>query len=977
MLKKIMSSAISLVLLFQCCVNVTAHGDNISKDNTEINMLTSQIDCEIEEKREENIKYFKLKDEQVLKVEYPIAVHTKNENDKWEDLYNKKRENTISFSENSESDKLVQIKRETYSLAWRFENTSNSRINELNENHKLYKNVYQDVDLDYSISGNKLKENIVLNSKSSQKEFTVKYHLKDLTAYQSNSKTIELLNKNQKCVYTIAAPKMFDSAGKSCENLNLEILNCENNELRVRIVCDKSWLEEERVYPIFVDPDYTDESFDYRVGMNAKPEELMFSTNWRKKDTDKSIFLNLAGSDFSGLGVVKVQVFGKNSQGEENCTYDTQCYFLEAGKQYELYNRINEKGYSEVQLRFLCLPGNRIRGCWSPDYKATSDTLTIGAWGGKSKTKKQNSADEAFNLRIRPNRYCWVSFRTKATNSSVYLALEGSGERINVEIWGLGGENFNENCTNRCKQYTLTLGKRYELYNSVNERHHTGVRLKFEGEPGTEIVGRWSPDFNDKWEREHNPGWTLLDGSGKEQIAGGLPGGSVGTPIRPITSPQALIKVPQISQVGEFPTGCESVSAVMVLHFYDYGISVREFIDKYLVTKSISDHPDPNSAFVGSPYNPHSYGCFAPCIAKAMNKVLKGAHAEVIRGKSLKDLSEEYTKNGIPVLIWATMHMLKTRPTTTWTVGFTDENARYKKGEKFTWPGNEHCVVLVGFNENDYFVNDPLQSKDKVQGAYEKHLLEERFREQGSQAVVVKKERVSIPRLSGQNVLKLGARGEEVRYLQNMLISIGYKVGSAGADGIFGKATESAVRSLQMANGISVDGKVGMQTAARICKLVPHSLPVKGEPNSIGRQYSEDGNLERERIFGPNGNAKKDIDYGNHGGHPSPHEHEWEWKNNKPKRGKAKPLNDKNDQKTGQESDEKTGQKAGQESDKKTGEKSDENKTEFHLNPDFAKKLFAAGAAVGTGYVIYRGVRMLPSMLPPLWWTVPGNLIIP
>ena len=26
---------------------------------------------------------------------------------------------------------------------------------------------------------------------------------------------------------------MFDSAGKSCKNLNLEIVNCENNELKV------------------------------------------------------------------------------------------------------------------------------------------------------------------------------------------------------------------------------------------------------------------------------------------------------------------------------------------------------------------------------------------------------------------------------------------------------------------------------------------------------------------------------------------------------------------------------------------------------------------------------------------------------------------------------------------------------------------------------------------------------------------------
>jgi hypothetical protein len=40
----------------------------------------------------------------------------------------------------------------------------------------------------------------------------------------------------------------------------------------------------------------------------------------------------------------------------------------------------------------------------------------------------------------------------------------------------------------------------------------------------------------------------------------------------------------------------------------------------------------------------------------------------------------------------------------------------------------------------------------------------------------------------------------------------------------------------------------------------------------------------------------------------------------------------------------------------------------------------AAGGAVvtvGVGYLIYRGIRLLPSLFPPLWWTIPENLAIP
>ena len=36
------------------------------------------------------------------------------------------------------------------------------------------------------------------------------------------------------------------------------------------------------------------------------------------------------------------------------------------------------------------------------------------------------------------------------------------------------------------------------------------------------------------------------------------------------------------SQEGEYPTACEIVSAVMVLSYYGYDVSVDDFIDDYL-----------------------------------------------------------------------------------------------------------------------------------------------------------------------------------------------------------------------------------------------------------------------------------------------------------------------------------------------------------------------------------------------------------
>lgn len=47
---------------------------------------------------------------------------------------------------------------------------------------------------------------------------------------------------------------------------------------------------------------------------------------------------------------------------------------------------------------------------------------------------------------------------------------------------------------------------------------------------------------------------------------------------------------------------------------------------------------------------------------------------------------------------------------------------------------------------------------------------------------------------------------------------------------------------------------------------------------------------------------------------------------------------------------------------------------------NFANIGIGIGVGVGIGlggYVIYRGVRMLPSLVPALWWTIPANAVMP
>ena len=64
--------------------------------------------------------------------------------------------------------------------------------------------------------------------------------------------------------------------------------------------------------------------------------------------------------------------------------------------------------------------------------------------------------------------------------------------------------------------------------------------------------------------------------------------------------------------------------------------------------------------------------------------------------------------------------------------------------------------------------------------------------------------------------LKKGDRGDKVKKLQQDLIKLGYDLGSYGADGSFGGATEKAVKQFQKDNKLTQDGIVGSITQSAI-----------------------------------------------------------------------------------------------------------------------------------------------------------------
>ena len=194
---------------------------------------------------------------------------------------------------------------------------------------------------------------------------------------------------------------------------------------------------------------------------------------------------------------------------------------------------------------------------------------------------------------------------------------------------------------------------------------------------------------------------------------------------KPNQTASFLLDVPFIDQRKKYPTGCESVSAVMVMQYYGMQISPEYFIDNLLDKGStpVSDSgnsfgDDPRKVFLGNPYSELGWGCYAPVIVNAINKYIDHDKftVDAVYGLSPDTLCERYIDNGIPVIFWATSGMEPHYIGKTWYINGTSET--------FTWKGPMHCLVLVGYNETGYFFNDPQQSKgfyyarDKVITAY-------------------------------------------------------------------------------------------------------------------------------------------------------------------------------------------------------------------------------------------------------------------
>lgn len=146
----------------------------------------------------------------------------------------------------------VKISTDGYSLEMIPQNGDFSQI-VVADNAALYNNVFDGVDIQYTVLGDDLKEDIVLHKAGVANVFTYELHPGKMEVREADG-VVTLHDRQGKELFVISAPEMVDASGAISMDVQLT-LNHIDGEYVLTVTGDREWLEAaERAYPVRIDP---------------------------------------------------------------------------------------------------------------------------------------------------------------------------------------------------------------------------------------------------------------------------------------------------------------------------------------------------------------------------------------------------------------------------------------------------------------------------------------------------------------------------------------------------------------------------------------------------------------------------------------------------------------------------------------------------------------------------------------------------
>lgn len=257
---------------------------------------------EIEELREENVKHFMLEDGTYKAVVYAVPVHRKDKDGVWQEIDNSLSlanvrgeqsistpDNRIEFSKSFEPNaQIFSLNENGYSISISLlEDTAlgresatsqkvaqsaptiNNYINTINteadsaetaftaknKSSVLYNGIKTNIDVEYVLYGNDIRENIIINSPCEDYNLAFQFQLSGLSANLDASGNVVIFDlQTTEPKYIIPAPAMYDNAGERSEGVYYQLQQQKDNKYLLKIVTNEEWLNSNaRSYPVVIE----------------------------------------------------------------------------------------------------------------------------------------------------------------------------------------------------------------------------------------------------------------------------------------------------------------------------------------------------------------------------------------------------------------------------------------------------------------------------------------------------------------------------------------------------------------------------------------------------------------------------------------------------------------------------------------------------------------------------------------------------
>lgn len=456
-MKKSNLKIISLVLIFLmvfCTIPTTAVGvqDNyydVSKSFGEMENIIPEPEIvpnpdyvqgentgeivEIIDRREENVKHFRLEDGSARAIVYSYAVHRKDENGVWQDIDNRlfknqngyysTSENRVSFAGNANDKSLFTLKENGYVISMGLVTSEESiKSNEVllnnslprdeqllsaskkitadekleklskidNKTNILYKRVANGVDLSYTLQANEIKEYIVVNSPQNEYVYNFTLQLDGLVAQLMENGSVVLYDElTKEDEYYIPAPYMFDAKGERSTDVHYKLNDLDNGQYTLTVIADTDWVNNNsRVFPVMIDPTLQQKIL-YDTYINSSEPGTNYGTSselWVSSSKISYIRANLtsipSGSEINFATFNAAYYYYSHiTDGTLNVgVYQVEKSWTERGLTWNSASQYSNQGISTTRLSYRTLRGDAGAYQSSPKWQSFVITDAVNSW---------------------------------------------------------------------------------------------------------------------------------------------------------------------------------------------------------------------------------------------------------------------------------------------------------------------------------------------------------------------------------------------------------------------------------------------------------------------------------------------------------------------------------------------------------------------------------------------------------------------